>query len=81
MNKFISDILKEDETWSLKRILAAVFSIIVITHATKMILNGPIEEGHELLFGEMLSFITLLLGLTVANKHKAFKSSNLDESG
>ena len=44
----------------------------------QMILNGPIEEGHELLFGEMISFITLLLGLTVANKHKAFKAERSD---
>ena len=75
--------MKEEGTWSLKRLLAAVFAIIIVVHATIMISNGPIEEGHELLFGEMLSFVTLLLGLSVANKHKAFKGStrNVEESG
>jgi hypothetical protein len=80
MNKLISDLLKEDGTWSLKRMLSLGLAGLVFTHATKMIFGGPIAEGHELLFGEMSSLLFALMGLSVANKHKAFKSSIPNES-
>jgi hypothetical protein len=80
--KFIDDIMKEEDgTWSLKRLLATALAVVILFHAAKMILNGPIEEGHELLFGEMCSLLFALMGLTLGNKHKAFKKSTSDESG
>jgi len=77
--KLIRDILTEHGEYSLKRIIALTFAILTTVHATIMLTNGPIQEGHELLFGEMLSFVTVLLGLSVANKHKALrKTTNTD---
>ena len=73
--KLIEDTMKEHGEWSLKRILAVIFSVIIIVHALIMITNGPIKEGHELLFGEMVSLVILLMGLSVANKHKALRST------
>ncbi len=81
--KFIDDIMKEEDgSWSLKRLLASVLTVVIVFHAIKMILNGPIEEGHELLFGEMCSLLFALMGLTVANKHKALRKPTIqDETG
>ena len=78
-NKLIDDTTKEHGEFSIKRILVWVFTgmalFLCVVFAIAILAEKEIKEAYLFLFGELLSFIGLLLGLTVANKHNALRNT------
>lgn len=67
MSNFIKEMFSEGSKISSKRVLTALFSLLLIYLA--------IFDQVEWLIDGLLWFIAGLVGLTVTNKHKSFNKS------
>ncbi len=81
MKKLIKDILTEHGEYSIKRVLVLVFATVAAYFAIKMAYTENIADSHLYLLGELFSFIGILLGLTVANKHEKLRTSTNKTEG
>jgi len=75
MKRFFTDILSEHGEYSIKRVLILIFTVISCYIAIKMAYTEDPSEHMIYLLAELFSFMAILLGLTLGNKHEAFRKS------